>query len=300
MPGASVATFALRLQFGELPFQRGGDSCLAIVLARSAQFPGMFLRATLDRLDDGPAFAGALHREGELPHRLVEEEGRRHQSELACGPYASEFAVELPGIRLQSRQVRLGVRRALDAVVAVEEPRDVEIRTDVLDHDVGRVAPVAHRDVAVRQCEARERRGIRTPHDVQAGARRMRQAAGIEGVDAGQVGANLRRDPLLAGLGSIGELRPERRARAGIDAERRGALRKQGEQVLRALVEQGERGGFAILGRALAATGAAGLLLTRAGVEPGQGCSGREGGDDVAAAEGVIGHGVTGDSGSEV
>ena len=42
-------------------------------------------------------------------------------------------------------------------MVAVEEARDVEIRADVLDDDVGRVAPAADSDVAVRQREAVER-----------------------------------------------------------------------------------------------------------------------------------------------
>ncbi len=135
-----------------------------------------FVRRSIDSTTE-PPFARVLHRQRHLRQRLVEQEGRRHQAGAARRLNATEFAVELRGERLQPREVRLGVRGRLDQVIAVQEARDVEIRADVLDHDVRRVAPAADRDVAVGKREAFERRGVRTAHDLDAGARRRATAA---------------------------------------------------------------------------------------------------------------------------
>ena len=126
-------------------------------------------------------------------------------------------------------------------MIAVEEARDVEIGADVLDDDVRRVAPAADRDVAVRQREAFERRRIGAAHDLDAGARRVREARRVEGVDALQVGAHLRRQALLPLRGAIGELRSQRRPRAGVDAERGRALGQEAQEVVGDAVEQRER-----------------------------------------------------------
>ena len=73
----------------------------------------------------------------------------RHQSRCMRRLHATEFTVELRGKRLQPREVRLGVVAAGDQVIAVQETGDVEVRPDVLDHHVRRVAPAADRDVAL-------------------------------------------------------------------------------------------------------------------------------------------------------
>ena len=132
----------------------GATSCAAIARARSAQLPGNVFRPPLDGLDERPAFAGVLRRQAHLPQRLVDQEGRRHEPRCARGLHPAKLAVELLGIGLQPREIGLGVGGVLDAMVAVEEARDVEIGADVLDDDVGRVAPAANRDVAVREREA--------------------------------------------------------------------------------------------------------------------------------------------------
>ena len=80
---------------------------------------------------------------------------------------SSCFAYDCSRARYASASAALSMR-----MLAVEEARDVEIGADVLDDDVGRVAPAADRDVAVRQREAFERRGIGTAHDLDAGAHR--------------------------------------------------------------------------------------------------------------------------------
>ena len=74
------------------------------------------------------------------------------------------------------------------------------------------------------QREALERRGVGAAHDLDAGARRVREPGRVERVGPLQVGAQLLRDPLLPVRGAIAELRAKRRSRAGVDAERRRAL----------------------------------------------------------------------------
>ena len=137
--------------------------------------------ARCDSTSDPPRARSA--RRGASAQRLVEQEGRRNEAGCARRPDAFELAVELPRVRLQPREVRLGVGGVLDAVIAVEEAGDVEIRADVLDDDVRRVAPAADGDVAVGEREALERRRVGAADDFHAGAHGVREAAGVEGRD---------------------------------------------------------------------------------------------------------------------
>ena len=135
----------------------------------------LFVRRSIDSTSEPPSrafFAESAH----LRQRLVDQERRRHEAGAARRLHAAELAVELLRVRLQPREIGLGVGGVLDRMIAVEEARDVEIRADVLNDDVRRVAPAADGDVAVRQREAFERRGVGAAHDLDAGARGMRQA----------------------------------------------------------------------------------------------------------------------------
>ena len=184
-----------------------------------------------------------------MPQRLVNQERRRHEPRCARRLHAPKLSVELLRIRLQPRQIRLGVSGVLDSMIAVQEARDVEIGADVLNDDIRRVAPAANRDVAVGERETFERRRIGTSHDLEAGAHRMREAARVEGVDALQVGAKLLRHPLLPLGGAIGELGSKSRSRAGVDAKRGRALRQQAKKIVGDPVEQRERVGLVCSGR---------------------------------------------------
>ena len=133
-----------------------------------------------------------------MSQRLVNQERRGHESRGARGLHAAKLSVELLRIRLQPRQIRLGVGGVLDSMVAIQEARDVEIRTHVLNDDIRRVAPAANGDVAIRKREPFERRRIGTSYHLDAGAQCMREAGRVEGVDAVQVGANLLREALLS------------------------------------------------------------------------------------------------------
>ncbi len=105
-------------------------------------------------------------------------------------------------------------------MVTVEEARDVEIGADILDHDVGRIAPSADRDIAIGQGEAFERGPISRPHDVDTGSGGEGQATGVDRLGPRQVSAQRRGEPRLTRRRTIGQLRPKRRARGLVDAQR--------------------------------------------------------------------------------
>ena len=168
---------------------------MAIVRARSAQLPGMFfVRRSIDATSDPPSRAFATSAaSARAPCRAG---SRRDEARRAGRLHPPELAVELPRVRLQPREVRLGVVGVLDAVVAVEKSRHVEVGADVLDDDVRRVAPAADGHVAIGQREAFERGRVGAPHDLDAGPRRA-TGRRVDGLDPGEVVADLLREPLL-------------------------------------------------------------------------------------------------------
>ena len=123
-------------------------------------------------------------------------------------------------------------------MLGVEKARDVEIRADVLNDDVGRVAPAADRDVAVRQRETLDCEIERTFHDRDTRARRVRQARSLNRIEPGQIRAKRGGNAILSGGRSIGEPRAERLTLILIDAERRRAFWTEFQEVLGDLLEQ--------------------------------------------------------------
>src|SRR6476620_2002398 len=104
-------------------------------------------------------------------------------------------------------------------MLAVQESRDIQIRADVLNDDVRRIAPAADRDVAVGECEPLERDTVRRLDDFEARAGGVRESSCIEAVDPRQIVPDLIRDATFSGLRSVGQLRPEGGSRTGIDPE---------------------------------------------------------------------------------
>ena len=206
------------------------------------------MRRSIDSTSVPPSRAFLIERL-ELRQRLVDQERRRHEPFRACRLNAAKLPVELLRVGLQPGQIRVGVRGLFDAVLGIEKPRDIEIGADVLDDHVRRDAPSANGDVAVRHREALERRGVGTAHDLEAGARRMREARGVERVRPLQVTPQLARDPLLSLRRAIHELRTKLRSRAGVDAERRGGLGHQPQQAVADVVEQRARVGLGVCRR---------------------------------------------------
>ena len=168
-------------------------------------------------------------------------------------------------------------------MLAVQEARHIEIGADILDDDIGRVAPAADRDVAIGQSETLERGAIGAAHDLDAGARGEGQGGRVHGFGAGEVGANYRLDPVLPGLAAVGQARAQRRPLTFVDAERGGAFGLQPEQVLGDGIEQ--RLGFR-LGRG------AGLCADGPGAagQRGQGACRSEQGEGLAAGKLEMGH----------
>ena len=238
-----MASLALLFELGDLAIERRRDLFLRDRFARSAQLPGMdfaFVRRSIDSTSEPPC-ARVLRRQAHLRQRLVDQERRRHQALAARRLDAAQLAIELFRVRLQPGEIRVRIGGVFDRMIAVEESREVEIGADVLDHDVRRVAPAANGDVAVRKREAVGSELIGAAHDLDAGARRMRQAGDIKGLRLFEILPDLAGDLLLPVGGSIGELRSQRRPRAGVDAERRRALGREAQVALADLIEQRER-----------------------------------------------------------
>src|SRR5690606_26010479 len=145
----------------------------------------------------------------------------RHQPGTARGTHALEFAVQDGRILLHPCQPGLRILCRLDLVLALEKAGDVEIRADVLDDDVGRVAPATHGDVAVRQGETIECRAIRALHHVERRARLARVPCRVEAGRTVEVVAQRARDGLLPGRGAVRKLRTQCRAVTLVDAEQR-------------------------------------------------------------------------------
>ena len=191
----------------------------------------VFVRRSMDSTSEPPSRAFFAERRI-CASALSRRKAGGTRPESARGLHAAELSIELLRIRLQPSEIRLGVGGVLDAMFAVEGARDVEIGADVLDDDVRRVAPAADGHVAVRQRETVERRGVRAANDLDAGARRVREPGRVDGVDAGQVGTHVRRRAALPLRRTVGELRPQGGSRAGVDAQRGRAFRKEAEEIL--------------------------------------------------------------------
>ena len=152
-PGIVGRRRALGLQLSDLPLERRCNLLHRDHPRARCPVPGNVFRPPHDGLDERPAFAGTFCRQAHLPQRLVDQKGRRHQACLARRPHPAKLAVELLPVRLQACQVGLGIIGVLDPMVAIEETRHVEIGADILDDDIGRVAPASHG--AHRRTEAR-------------------------------------------------------------------------------------------------------------------------------------------------
>jgi hypothetical protein len=139
----------LGLQLGDLPIERGCDFLLCDHARATRPVPRHVRRASLDGPDQRSSFTRVLRRETHLAQRLVQKEHRRNESCRTRRLDAAELTVELLRVRLQTREVRLGVGCALDQVIAIEEARYVEVGSDVLDDHVRGVAPAADGDVTV-------------------------------------------------------------------------------------------------------------------------------------------------------
>src|SRR5918995_1475857 len=181
MPGASVARPRCRVSSAICRSSAGATSFWAMARARFAQLPAIpFSRVRRSMDSTRPP-----------PLRTPSSDWRN------CG---SALSSRKPG------EIGLGVVAAVDLVLGIEEARHVEIGADILDDDVGRVAPAADRDVAIGQLEAFERGRIGAPDDFDAGACGVRQARDVDRIGPHQIGSNGLCQTLLADARTVAEL----------------------------------------------------------------------------------------------
>ena len=241
-----------------------------------------FVRRSIDSTSEPPCralFADA----SSWVKRLVEENRRRHESLGARRLNAAQLAVELGRIRLQAREIRVGIRRVSYLVFGVEEPRDVEIRADVLNDHVGRVAPAADSHVAVRQRETVERDVVGAFHHRDTGTRRRKKGRRVDRIQPGEIRANRGGNAVLSGGRSVAEPGTQRLALTLINAERGRAFREEPQQVLGDVLEQSGH-------LRLRAIGARTGRRRCAAWKKGERGAGREGRESLTARDGRCGH----------
>jgi len=175
---------ALADQFGELGFQHRRDLRANDVPCPHRPLAGnpLFASPPLDRSDQIAAAPLRAHRRKggtHLSDRLMDQELRRDHPLRCGGAQPLSFPRQHSGKLFQPGKIGLGIGGGLDRVVGIQKARHIEIRADILDHDIRRVAPRTHRDVAIGQRKPVERRAIGAFDDGQAGARhRIGCAAG--------------------------------------------------------------------------------------------------------------------------
>src|SRR5262249_18655882 len=111
-------------------------------------------------------------------------------------------------------------------MLVVQKARDIEVRAHILNDDIRRVTPAAHRDITVGQGEPFNRLRIGTANDLEAGSSGMRERKDVESIGTLQIRAELVCDLLLSLRGAIRKLRTKRRSGPGVDTQRRCAFRR--------------------------------------------------------------------------
>jgi hypothetical protein len=111
-------------------------------------------------------------------------------------------------------------------MVAVQKPRDVEVRADILDDDIRGDAPPPDGHIAIRQSEPLQSGRISAPDDLKSRADGMRQPVASERAYLLQIPSKLAGNTLLTLSRSIGKLGAQRGPRIDVDTKRRGAFGK--------------------------------------------------------------------------
>ena len=117
-------------------------------------------------------------------------------------------------------------------MIAVEHLRRVEIGADILDHDIGRVAIAAHRDIAIGKGESLQPALERRLHDLDIGAHHRAQRIGVQALEPGQPVAQMPGHALLARRRAVRQPRFQRRPRALVDAETGGEFGRVAQELL--------------------------------------------------------------------
>src|SRR5688572_32635618 len=121
-------------------------------------------------------------------------------------------------------------------MVAVEEPRYIEVGANVLNDDVRRVAPAANGDIAIGKRKTLRCGRVGAPYHLDGGPRGMGERRRVQRPDPLQVLAHLAGYPLLPLCRPIAQLRAKRGALARIETERGRGFGCEPKQVFRDLI----------------------------------------------------------------
>ena len=272
---------AFGAQFLELPRQRLGNRTRFEYRRAIGMAFGHAHRLQLAAQIGGEqlALARACDRLLHLPDRLVEQEGRRHHAHAAGLADPRQFAIEGGGHCLHPLDIGIGIVAVLDLVVRLHEPRQREIFADVLDHDIGRGAPIADGRVAIGQGEAVEREVVGAFDHVEAGQRLAVEPLARESAHALQILPQRRRICVLSCRRLVLQPGAQIGMTAGVDAQRGGAFGFVFEQIVADHFEQALCADRARLryGFGARACGASGERERGRGAEPGKGLATGEG-----------------------
>ena len=119
----------------------------------------------------GEQFALACTGDGlfHLTDCLVEQEIGRNHAHASGSLDPFQLAIEDGGHLFHAFDIRVGIIAIFDLVIRLHEARQGEVLTDILDHDVGRRAPVADRRIAIGQGKSIERHFVSAFDDFQIG-----------------------------------------------------------------------------------------------------------------------------------
>ena len=281
---------AFGAQFLELAGQRFGDrsafQCQRAIGVALGHSHGAQLGAQVvgEQLALARAGDGLFH----LAQRLVEQEGGGHDAHAAGLADPRPFAIEGGGHRLHPLDIGVGIVAVLDLVVRLHEPRQREIFADVLDHDIGRGAPIADGRVAIGQGKAVEREVVGAFDHVEAGQRLAVEPLARESAHALEILPQRRRICVLPCRRLVLQPGAQIGMTAGVDAKRGGAFGFVFEQIVADHFEQALCADRARLryGFGARACGASGERERGRGAEPGKGLATGEGDAGLGHARG--------------
>ena len=158
---------ALGAQFGELAFERGDDLARYDPVERRDGGLGGGQFAGLHRADI--AFARGGDHRFHLRDRLVEQEVRRDEahSTRLLDPFG--FPVEHRADFIRAGDIEAYVIGIAQRLAGAEMAREIDVSADVLDHEVGGIAPASHGDIAIGQVHPRKRAGKGAFDDFETG-----------------------------------------------------------------------------------------------------------------------------------
>jgi len=228
---------ALELKFRQLAGQCRSDRTSSKSAGAFAPIAGDIRRALDQRVDQAAAALCVAQRHFHLADRLVEQERGRDGTDPPGRGQPLQLSIELRREGGQPFQVGFGVRSIVHRMLAVEEARRIEIGADVLDHDIGRIAPTADRDIAIGQGKTVKPDREGAFHDIEAGPGSRIDRRSLQPFHLLQAIAQQGGHLGLSSMRAIAQLAPQSGVFALVDPQRGGRFRRKGNHLPGQLVE---------------------------------------------------------------